>query len=335
MGPGVVERFFDGRARAPLVVRPRGAASAEALAELVATHRHELGERLAWGGAVVFRGFAAGDARALAGVVRAFSDGSALAYVGGDTPRRRVGDEGVYTSTEAPAGVKIPLHAEMSYLPAHPRHLFFACTEPPARGGETTIADARAVLAALAAPVREAFVGRGVRYLRAIRGRSFVFERSERLKAASKSWMDVFETERRDEVEERCRELALEYRWLPSGHLVTSTVRPAVIAHAVTGEALWFNQAHLFCFSPLWMGRLYYALSLVVQPRQKTRSHHALYGDGGAIAPETLAHVHEVLERQTIAWRWERGDLIIVDNETTMHGRNPFRGSRRVLVAMS
>jgi hypothetical protein len=83
------------------------------------------------------------------------------------------------------------------------------------------------------------------------------------------------------------------------------------------------------------MGRLYYALSLVVQPRQKTRSHHALYGDGGAIAPETLAHVHEVLERQTIAWRWERGDLIIVDNETTMHGRNPFRGSRRVLVAMS
>ena len=335
MDATVVERFVDGaRSGAPLIVRPRGVASPEALAELIAAHRHDLRERLAWVGAVLFRGFRAVEPRHLARVVRAFSDGPSLAYVGGDTPRTRVGED-VYTSTEAPAAVRIPLHSEMSYLPTHPRHLLFQCVQPAAHGGETTLADTRAVLAALAPSVRERFVARGVRYLRVIRGRSLGFELLEHVASASKSWMQVFETERRDEVEARCRSLALDYRWLPSGHLVTSTVRPAVIAHAVTGEPVWFNQAHLFCFSPRWMGPLYYALAMMLYPRRRTRTHQAHYGDGTPIARETLAHVHDVLEQHTVAHPWERGDLLILDNETCMHGRNAFRGARRVLVAMT
>jgi alpha-ketoglutarate-dependent taurine dioxygenase len=332
--PAVVERFFDGGTRAPLIVRPRGAASPEGLAELVAAHAHDLRERLAWAGAVVFRGFGVVEPRELSRVVRAFSAGAPLPYVGGDTPRTCVGD-GVYTSTEAPAGVRIPLHSEMSYLPAHPRHLFFACTQPAARGGETTLADTRAVLASLSPSLRERFLMRGVRYVRVMRGPSRLFELVERVAAASKSWMDVFETERRDEAEARCRALALEHRWLPSGHLETSTVRPAVIAHAVTGEPVWFNQAHLFTFSPRWMGRLYYSLAMMLYPRRRTRSHRAEYGDGSAIEPPALAHVLDVLDRHTVACAWRRGDVIVVDNETCMHGRNPFRGARRVLVSMT
>jgi alpha-ketoglutarate-dependent taurine dioxygenase len=334
MGPGVVERFFDGGTRAPLIVYPRGSASPEALADLVAAHRHDLRERLAWAGAVLFRGFHTVDAPALARVVSAFSDGPTLAYVGGDSPRKRVGD-GVYTSTEAPAGVRIPLHGEMSYLPTHPRHLFFLCAQPPARGGETTLADARAVLTSLSPAVRERFMAHGVRYVRVIRGPSRAFELLERVASVSKSWMEVFETDQRDEAEARCRALALDYCWLPSGHLVTTAVRPAVIAHAVTGEPLWFNQAHLFCFSPRWMGRMYYTLSMMLYPRRQTRTHRAEYGDGGAIEPESLAHVLDVLDRRTVACPWQRGDLLVVDNETCMHGRSAFSGARRVLVAMT
>jgi alpha-ketoglutarate-dependent taurine dioxygenase len=334
LGPAVSEGFLDGGARGPLIVRPHREATPERLVELIAIHRHDLRERLAWAGAVLFRGFGARDAGDLARAVRAFSDGPALAYVGGDTPRTRVGD-GVYTSTEAPAGVRIPLHSEMSYQARHPRHLFFLCVQPAARGGETTLADTRAVFAALAPSVRARFMAHGVRYLRVIRGPSRAFELLEHVASASKSWMDVFETERREEAEARCRELALDYRWLPSGHLVTSTVQPAAITHAATGEPIWFNQAHLFCFSPRWMGRLYYALALALYPRPHLRTHQAQYGDGSAIAPETLAHVHDVLDGETVACAWQRGDLLVVDNETCMHGRNAFSGARRVLVAMT
>ncbi|HEY1585279.1 MAG TPA: TauD/TfdA family dioxygenase [Polyangia bacterium] len=325
----MVERFFDGGTRAPLIVRPRGATSPEGLAELVAAHAHDLRERLAWAGAVVFRGFGVVEPRDLSRVVRAFSDGAPLPYVG-DALR-----DNVYTSTEASAGVRIPLHSEMSSLPAHPRHLFFACMQPATRGGETTLADTRAVLASLSPPVRERFLMRGVRYVRVMRGQSRLIELVERVAAASKSWMDVFETERPDEAEARCRALALDHRWLPSGHLETSTVRPAVIAHRVTGEPVWFNQAHLFSFSPRCMGRLYYSLAMMFYPRRRTRSHRAEYGDSSAIEPAVLAHVLDVLDRNTVACAWRRGDLLIVDNETCMHGRNPFRGARRVLVSMT
>jgi alpha-ketoglutarate-dependent taurine dioxygenase len=334
LGPTVIERFCDDRKRAPLVVRPRRDASPERLNELIAAHRYDLRERLAWAGAVLFRGFRTVDAGDLAGAQRAFSDAGAMAYVGGDTPRTRVRD-GVYTSTEAPAAVRIPLHSEMSYQARHPRYLFFLCVQPAARGGETTLADTRAVLAALAPSVRERFVAEGVRYVRVMRGRSLGFELLEHVASASKSWMDVFETERREEAEARCRELALDYSWLPSGHLMTSTVQPAVIEHVITRETVWFNQVHLFCFSPRWMGRLYYALALALYPRRKMRTHQAQYGDGRAIAPETLAHVHDVLDANTIAWPWQRGDLLLVDNEACMHGRNAFAGARRVLVSMS
>lgn len=287
MGPGVVERFVDGGGRAPLIVRPRGAASPEGLAELVAARRHDLHERLAWVGAVLFRGFGVADARGVACVVRAFSDRAPRPYHGGGARRTPVGD-GVYSATAAPARARIPLHSELSHLPAHPRHLFFACARAATRGGETTLADTRAVLAALPSPVRERFITRGVRYVRE----------------------------------------------LPSGDLETSTVRPAVITHAVTGERIWFNQAHLFGFRRRWIERACEALATLLQPR-RVRGHHAQYGDGGDIEPVALAQVLATLDRQTIACAWQRGDLLVVDNETCMHGRNPFSGARRVLVAMT
>jgi len=334
MEPSVVEHAFEGGGRAPLVVQPRGRATVEALAELLTAHRHDLRERLAWSGAILFRGFHVDDPDRLARAVHAFSDGPSLAYVGGDTPRTRLA-EGVYTSTEAPAGVPIPLHSEMSYLPRHPRHLFFACAQEPSRGGESTLADTRAVLASMAPWVRDRFVARGVRYIQVMRGKSRAFDLLEHVAAASKSWMQVFETDDREEVDERCRALGLEHEWLPSGHLMTSTVLPAVIFHSITGEPIWFNQAHLFNWSPRWMGLLYYAGAMALHPRRATRTHRAEYGDGGAIEPAALKHILDVLDANTVACRWQRGDLLILDNETTMHGRTVFSGARRILVSMT
>ena len=231
MEANVVERAFEGGERVPLVVQPRGRATVEALAELVAGYRHELRERLAWRGAVLFRGFSVDDPDRLARVVHAFSDAPTLAYVGGDTPRTRL-REGVYTSTEAPAGVPIPLHSEMSYLPRHPRHLFFACASEPSRGGESTLADTRAVLAGIEPAVRDLFLERGVRYIQVMRGKSLAYDLLEHVAAASKSWMQVFETDRRDEVEAACDELGLEHRWLPTGPGVRERVVPGELVRA-------------------------------------------------------------------------------------------------------
>jgi alpha-ketoglutarate-dependent taurine dioxygenase len=40
------------------------------------------------------------------------------------------------------------------------------------------------------------------------------------------------------------------------------------------------------------------------------------------------------LDSATVKFRWQRGDLLLVDNFLVAHGRMPFRGERRILVAI-
>src|SRR5262245_43824443 len=96
----------------PIVARPAPTAhgaSLDALVDGLRARRDELRRRVAETGAVLFRGFDVRGAADLARVVSAFSESAApMSYVGGDTPRTRVG-AGVYTSTECPPSVGIPL----------------------------------------------------------------------------------------------------------------------------------------------------------------------------------------------------------------------------------
>jgi hypothetical protein len=38
---------------------------------------------------------------------------------------------------------------------------------------------------------------------------------------------------------------------------------------------------------------------------------------------------------ETVREPWRNGDVMLIDNMAVSHGRDPYRGSRRVLVAMT
>lgn len=40
-------------------------------------------------------------------------------------------------------------------------------------------------------------------------------------------------------------------------------------------------------------------------------------------------------EAEEVAFPWQPGDVLVVDNMLVSHGRRPFSGERRILVAMS
>ncbi|MFM9445922.1 TauD/TfdA family dioxygenase [Streptomyces acidiscabies] len=44
--------------------------------------------------------------------------------------------------------------------------------------------------------------------------------------------------------------------------------------------------------------------------------------------------MNAVYEQVRMAERWQRGDIMLVDNIRVAHGREPFQGDREVLVAM-
>lgn len=59
------------------------------------------------------------------------------------------------------------------------------------------------------------------------------------------------------------------------------------------------------------------------------------YGDGSPIEAQTLATIRSAIDREMRRFDWRVGDVLILDNMLAQHGREPFRGPRRILTIMS
>ena len=63
--------------------------------------------------------------------------------------------------------------------------------------------------------------------------------------------------------------------------------------------------------------------------------HDISYGDGSPIADSDIQLIRDILWDEAAQFRWEAGDLLIVDNERLAHGRRAYTGPRRVLVSLA
>ena len=256
---------------------------------------------------LAFRTFAASFGRPLAN------------YEFASTPRQQV-YAGVYTSTEYPAHQHIPLHNEQSYTRAWPERIWFHCVKPGDTGGETPIADSRRVYEALPTHLRDTFATRELLYVR------------NYSRALDLPWQRVFNTDDRAEVERYCESQGIEWEWKADGDLRTRQRCQAVLRHPETGAWVWFNQAHLFHVSalePATRASLLAALGEADLPR------HVYFGDGSPIADEMLDVVRHAYREATVAFPWQAGDVLMLDNRLVAHGRHPYTGDRKVIVAMA
>ena len=62
---------------------------------------------------------------------------------------------------------------------------------------------------------------------------------------------------------------------------------------------------------------------------------NAYYGDGSPIETSVIAEIREAYRQAAVTFSWRRGDILMVDNMRVAHGRAPFVGPRKILVAMS
>nr|WP_315465838.1 TauD/TfdA family dioxygenase [uncultured Rhodoferax sp.] len=269
-------------------------------------------------GGVLFSGFEVGGPEVFRTFAASFGH-PLLNYEFGSTPRSKV-HGGVYTSTEYPAHQHIPLHNEQAYTREWPMKIWFYCDLAAQEGGQTPIADSRAVYRAMDPDVRQRFMEKGLMYVRNYGN------------GLDLPWQRVFNTESRAEVEAYCTKQQIAFEWTDEGELRTRQRCQGVAQHPVTGDAVWFNQAHLFHISALAPDT---REVLVDSVGEENLPRNVYYGDGSPIPDQELDHVRAVLEQHKVVFPWQQGDVLMLDNMLAAHARAPFKGPRKVLVAMA
>lgn len=106
----------------------------------------------------------------------------------------------------------------------------------------------------------------------------------------------------------------MDFEWLPNGG-VKAVLGPRSLTRVFEGRKgrrMWFNT--------------------VVGMHGKEMS-SASMADGTEIPENVVKRCGQIIEEESIQFKWEKGDVAIFDNLALLHGRRPSKPPRRVLVA--
>lgn len=302
--------------RFPLVIEPAG--EGVDLSLWVNDNREELERHLLTEGAVLFRGFNVDETQKFESFVKSMT-GELLEYFDQHTPRTRVNGQ-IFTSTEYPPNHTIPFHSENSKNHIWPLKIWFCCLQPALKGGETPLADNRRFLSLIDPRIKQRFIAKKVMYVRNF-GDGFGLP-----------WQKAFQSTDRNVVEQQCREARMEWQWKDQNRLRVRHVCQAISHHPKTGEMVWFNQAHLFHVTSVGLAACQALLDVFKEEDLPSNSY---YGDGTPIENSVLDEIRGVFNECSAKFPWQAGDVLMVENMLLAHGRNPFSGPRKVVVAMA
>lgn len=298
----------------PLVIQP--AFHDIDLVSWAKNNKEVIEEKLLEHGAILFRGFAIDSAPEFEQFAQIFVP--ELFSENGEHPRKTVSGS-VLTPVFYPPEKKILWHNENSFNHSWPMKIWFCCVVAAQQGGETPLVDARKVFDLIDPEIREKLTRKKLMYVRNY-GRGLGLD-----------WQTVFRSSSKLEVEKRCREEVMDFEWKDNDQLSTRAIRPAVIKHPKTGEMTWFNQAqhwHISCLDAAARESMESLFGEEDLPR------NCYYGDGSIIEDCVMDHILGVYRRTEHSFPWQNGDVLMLDNLLTAHGRNPFVGERKHMVAM-
>lgn len=283
------------------------------LATFAATHKASLLAQALLHGAVLLRGWPV-DVHDLEGVRDAL-DLQDFPYVGGAAPRTRVAGS-VLTANDAPPTEPIPFHHELAQARARPSHLLFYCDVPAEAGGTTDLVDSRALARYVAKehPRVAARLDEGVRYTRVLP------PVDDPHSPIGRSWRSTYDCTTRAQVEAKLRYQGTTFEWWDDVLWTRTAPLPAFRHEPVHGELVFSNA--LLAAHKGWTDA------------RNVGTKSVSHADGPPVDAAFLDAVHAEATRLQYRTKWQRGDVLLVDNRVTMHARAPFEGPRRILTLL-
>lgn len=283
--------------------------------EWVRHRRGELRTLLHTTGAVLLRGLSVRDAADVAGIRAALVD----VAVGSHEPfaPRPAHGHDVHGDFQWPADRELCPQHEQSYRLRIPRVALVACRRPADSGGQVVLADARRVLDRVPAEVRDRLRTQGWLLARTFRERIGV------------GWREAFGVDTRADLAEALRRELVDHRWLDGTTLRTVRRRAAVVHHPETGEPCWFNHAG---FLNEW-GLDPVERQVMRQAFGDDLAFNTQAGDGSPLTAAEVTGIEAAYAEVAVEVSLAAGDVLVLDNILTAHGRRAYRGRRDVLCA--
>jgi hypothetical protein len=310
------QQAHDGRPF-PLALACQPGATLDGATAWVAENRRQLRDQAALHGAVLFRGFSLTGPEDFDRFVAAFDlpnfpyeDSLSNAVRVVKTPR-------VFTANEAPSAVTIFLHHEMAQTPIYPSKLFFFCEQPAESGGATPLCRSDVLWERLRAQcpgfARDC-ESKGLKYS------TVMPSHDDPTSGMGRSWQSTLRAATPEQAEGRLKALGYSWTWLDDGCLRATTPVLAAVRPLPDGRRSFFNQ--LIAAFQGW------------KDQRNDPSKAITFGDGSLLDREAVNVATRLSEELSFNIPWQRGDVALVDNYITMHGRRPFTGTRKVLASL-
>jgi alpha-ketoglutarate-dependent taurine dioxygenase len=241
-------------------------------------------------GALLFRGFET-NIEIFTQFTNEFSQ-DFMDYAGGVFNRRIInGDPTVLSVNDFNHEVK--LHGEMYYQKTIPLMLWFFCARPAEQAGETIVCDGKRFFEELSQPLKELFSQKKLKY----RGHLDV-----------DAWKKRYKTDDLNVVKQICKNsdvyLKINEDESIDVHYICSAIQPD-------------------------MSKQYMVFINSLLPAKSMAPSSISFEDDSEIDDEIASELNEIAEKITAEVRWEKGDILMIDNTRIMHGRRAFVDDRR------
>ncbi|RBP49669.1 TauD/TfdA family dioxygenase [Arenicella xantha] len=329
----------DSPNRSSFVSVVQASADCGTLAELMndSAFMQKIQNSYAVSGAVLLRGFPIQDTAEAEMLLSAWGTTFDDEYLGGASPRSRLSDH-FFTSTEAPPSYVISFHTEMCYLKQRPGKIFFYCLTQPSKYGETPIFDCAAIYSKLSPAVRQKIDEHGMIYER------YFGTRKARFFNVYKTWRDAFHADTVEQAELACQQQGLEYEWQSNGGLITRARMPGYMTDPTSGKrcislTLYNGEAAPYDLSTFAhrlnpIKRLALSTFIRSQYAKKHVFMRTLWGDGSAISRAETRELIDAAWSSSNLFKWQSGDLLILDNIRCGHGRLNVVKPRKIAAAL-
>ncbi|KVI05954.1 Taurine catabolism dioxygenase TauD/TfdA [Cynara cardunculus var. scolymus] len=135
-------------------------------------------------------------------------------------------------------------------------------------------------------------------------------------------WKTTYNTDDKKVAEERTAKQGTKLEWIGDVARILTRPMPAIRSDEKSGKKTWFNSLILSYSGP-------------ASRTNHNRNSSVELGNGETVPDDAMEYCLKILDEECVAIPWKKGDFMIVNNLTVLHGRRPLlEPPRRILVSL-